>query len=863
MAQQNIPELFAYARNRTTCYGAVRNLIEFTEDIRFNACSEISFKVPQKIYNADTESWMDNPMYDILEEDVLIYVCDDHAYFKFPVRQPGDNTFYKRNLVTDPTKARGESTTRLNMNNYLSGFQVYPETELFDIGGDSGYVFHQFQKINGVSSTKSGELMDYTSYLNGYTTLVNAGNYDQYVACQEYIPIAATDVLVLDNWISNGRRVNPNDTSDTPYRGWGWHVECYTDADTATFVNEIVHTGDHIARIDVASILPDGGYIRLWYDCGSFPSSYFNLSGDSSSYSWSSNYIYPLHGFAKIYSGERYCSSIQLVTSTGWVYPKMHWFTITTTSEEDDGICRTKTVTAYSYEYTLKNKTITTTEDTLALYTPPAIYELINGLNTTGYGWLRDCYLGDNGTTIYGPGMAQHTPKGLLNYVLEENPGWSLGHISAKLMTTYRTIPAVDDTDIYSFLMDTVQQLYHCFFVFDNDNKTISAYTYNDMNISWSTDTSSGISLTWDNAIKSFQKENKATMSFTSLRIHTSDDQYGLGLVTPTGNNVIHNFNNILDELDFVPEGSPSGSRTLRTAVEAWQAAYSSALTSYRSTAKSFVSGNMRLVKAESAKEMALAEYRAVADKINTYLNDDYAGDSSLPTYLLGETPITYSQASNRDYKLCHTSALKAELKAAVRTYWDAYDELQEANTALYGTSGYYTQLTNATKPLTLDPLSTNNNAVLTTTERLALLEYIKEGSWTDSNATFSETYGVDDIYDTLTDVYNEALYDLQNRLNTIQYDFTVDVANIDAIPELKHYSDKLYLGRPFYLTVSDSEVILPIFLAKHINYKDDSDFSLSFTTDIRRSPLEFRYADLYGTITQTSVTDNTFTFDT
>ena len=95
-----------YERNRNTCTGVVKSLIEYTEDIRFNACSEISFKVPQKIYDIDAEQWIDNPVYDSLVEDKLLYLCDETKYFKYPIRVPGGRNFYTRNLVTDTSLAR-------------------------------------------------------------------------------------------------------------------------------------------------------------------------------------------------------------------------------------------------------------------------------------------------------------------------------------------------------------------------------------------------------------------------------------------------------------------------------------------------------------------------------------------------------------------------------------------------------------------------------------------------------------------------------------------------------------------------------------------------------------------------------------
>lgn len=52
-----------------------------------------------------------------------------------------------------------------------------------------------------------------------------------------------------------------------------------------------------------------------------------------------------------------------------------------------------------------------------------------------------------------------------------------------------------------------------------------------------------------------------------------------------------------------------------------------------------------------------------------------------------------------------------------------------------------------------------------------------------------------------------------------------------------------------------------PVCMAMHINYDDDTDFSLTFNTDYNTKPLKMKFTKLFSTINQTSVIESTWTF--
>lgn len=895
MAEVKAPEIFSYARNREVCRGAVRNLIDFTEDIRFNACSEISFTVPKYIYNIETEEWLENPVYRYLEEDELLYLCDENEYFKYPVRKPGGSSYYTLDSLTNLTasKARDiDEDLSFNVNNCANHFLMHQETELFDIGSKAGYSFTQFQHIGEAPSNLStyGNIMDYSARLNTWTsasaTTSGLTTYSNHIACSAFIPVSAGDIIAANNSIPSSSSGNAYNSSGTLYNkgryvGWHWHIDFYTKDDVATMVGSFENSDAPLSsgavRLNVTDYLPNGGYIRFWSDANESGSTYYNLSGDSSSWSWSAKYQYPAYGLIKIYSGERRCKYIALEDTSGYEYPKMHWFVITSTSELYDGIDRVKTVNAYSYEYTLKNMTISTDEEILPLYIPQPIYRLVNSSS-----WYTDVYEKSGTPSGYMTSNgAQKIAKGILNYILDEHRGWTLGNISSDLMTTYRSIPSMDDTDLYSVLTTTIQDLYHCFIVFDNDEMTISAYTLKDListlNPNANPQTSQGdflsddraIKLTWDNSIKQLTKENKGGHTYNALHVHTGDTTYGIGLYNPHGSNTIYNFTPFMDELEYTPTGA---SRTLRAAVYEWQTQYNqyinTTLVSYRNYqgrdtggigSGTIIDTNLKLVQAETARDLAMSEYRAVVSKINGYLKNELPS-ISIPDALLSDAPLSPSDVSSRATNLCHSADLKMELLGAAKAYASAAQEYSDAKSNF---ETRYNYLKNRAQKFTLNPTANVSDAILTPVERRALLNHIKEGVWKDENAVFSDTYSVDDISSTIIEVLNNALNDLRTRLCSIQYDFTIDITNIHAIPMFDQLQRKMYMGLPVYFDIGENDLAQPIMLERHINYKDPTDYSYTFTTDMKRRPLQFRFSDLYSTISQTSVADSEITFDT
>ena len=71
-----------------------------------------------------------------------------------------------------------------------------------------------------------------------------------------------------------------------------------------------------------------------------------------------------------------------------------------------------------------------------------------------------------------------------------------------------------------------------------------------------------------------------------------------------------------------------------------------------------------------------------------------------------------------------------------------------------------------------------------------------------------------------------------------------------------------LRVGQTLRLNTQDNKWVSPILLELHINYTDPDDFSMKFTTDYNRKISQYRYSDLYDSISRVSTSDRQFTFN-
>lgn len=902
--KRDVPEIYVLSPNRETYLSTVKDVSEFTEDIRFNACSEVSFTTPSKIYDIENEVWIDNPSYESLSKNNLLFIQDNTDYFKVPVRTYGDSSFYSLGTQT----ARNVNAMQFTPTFTNSNCVISSETELFDIGSDSGYMYQGWTEIKsrGNEPILNGSLISYQDRIGEFNThqdLQYASNICKaykYIACDSFIPVHGYDVLSFSSYEGSTEYYkfsihfyNDNtedsaigslfvDTETSPYNS---RVNRWTMAE---WINEIVGGSNYTASWE--------GYLRV--GAYSVNSNYnYDTSYDGSNTttdSWDYTFYYPTQGHVKIYSGERLCTSVKNKSTNGYRNIKMHWFVITDIKEVDYGLYKTKEVSAKSYEYVLQNHLFAVSEETLPLFIPECINDTVNSDS-----WIIDKYTTLSSLTTTRTGEQKLT-LGILNQILKYAPAWSLENISSSAMTKYRQVSEVDDADIYSFLMNTIQPTYNCFILFDNDDLTMHIYSQLDLfSVNDTFNPNTYIHLTWDNSIKELEKQHISEGGITALNVHSADDTYGIGVINPTGNNMVYRFNEVIDQMDYNVEPG----RTLADAVSLWVSEWEDNST-YKGYGQTLIGSNIKLIKAESQYAECLAQYRSIVDEIRIKINANKS--SSGPWYVFqnkaGVSLDPYIDQIMLSYKPTSADNIRKlfnEENTGIgynSTYGRGYfavdhklfEKLREAaldlnavkQTVTNARSNYNTsvnRMREIAKTLTLNyntALEANNNdasayqgnggtTILSANEIKELQNYLVEGSWTNENVTFSDAYSASDIITTIGSLYQDVNEDLINRLSTENYEFTVSLANIRALKGFDLVMDRFRLGETFYLHYSDSEFVAqPMLLETHINYKDETDFSYTFTTDYKSKPLQYRFADLYATIPQTSVESHAFTFD-
>ncbi|SCX76778.1 hypothetical protein [Ruminococcus sp. YE282] len=907
-----IPNVILYEMNKKDPIGVLRNINGFECDYHFNSTSEIKFEIPKKIYNSETYQWIDNPRYDDIKPDMLLYLTDPTEQYKFNGSPILNDSEYSLKSKSDTTP-RPLTNMRYNVNGGLNNFEVQEETLLFDLGLSKGYSWewqHYFDSHNQYAEQKA--LTDSSQY-EGYYGY-------KHLCCNSFIPVENGDIIAIrsgatgsptfiyrgffydDNDSTTMRRnllhsednsyVQPNPISrigvnDLQTKKHRRAVEIIatnngsitvTDIDgipynigvaenihssgikgtsngnvfTANDPEDIVEGKKYYVgyNVDVSTNLSTG-YMR--FDC-------VDIKATKTSKQWTWH-LMP-ENYVQIYSGLRNVTKFNVGEKTSYAI-KQVWWVITNTEENNDGINKTKTVTAKSYEHILTQKTFSLSEGTMPLFFPNKIYNLI-----TSSSWRRDVW--ENNGIKYESTAPQRCNRGVLNQILDYMPEWKIGYVdseiksnvpAATLCCKYRSLDEVNNEVVYSFLMNEVEKAYQCFFIFDSENMTINIISGNPTSIDKNgapqkdgmVGSSSNIILTWSNAIKKTNIKATEDRAVTALRVHTADDQYGMGLINPTGNNILYNFSAYKSQMQYIADSDKN--RTLWEAIQAWQSAYDSVKSDYQSAAQSYVGKLLEIIQNESSISESLAQYRSVADKINI------GAESQGITNRYVDYPIYYS-VINLDVTENWRKPHVADLYSASKNYYEALAK-RDSNIDIKDSN--YKTMRNSRYLLTMDyktAVANEGYAILSPKEVLELQKFIVEGDWTNENAVFSENFSAGDIISTLKSVYAEAKVDHDNYISQQCYEFDVSSTNIMDLDGFEKNLDDLTLGRMVTLQLNNGDWQFPILMGYHIDHADDSNFSMTFDTNYSNKPLKKRFAKLFDAINQSSSSSNSYTYE-
>lgn len=921
MKQTNkIPNVILYSMNKKDPIGVLRNINEFKCDYHFNSTSEMTFEIPQKIYDSEKYEWIDNPHYDDIKPDMVLYLTDPTEIYKFngsPVLSDSNYSLKSKNDIPIG-RVRPSSNMKFNANVGLNGFEVQEETLLFDLGLSKGYTWewqHYFDSHNHYAENKA---VSDESYYEG-----SNNNYMGYkhLCCNSYIPVENGDIIAVRSGIT-GSSSFP--TGSFRFRGFLYEDDNSTTmiknllaSDNATFwaanpvsrigVNNIetekkrrvktiiatnngsitvtdddgtpfnigvaanihssgingtssgnvftaTNSGDIVAgteyyvgyEINISTNISEG-YVR--FDCIDTKATKTYRNG-TTTWTW---HLMP-ENYVQIYSGLRNVTKFNVGAKTPYSIRQV-WWVVTNIEENNDGVSKIKTVTAKSYEHTLSQKTFSLSEATMPLFFPDKIHQLITSPN-----WRRDLWTDDNVTPKESK-AAQRCNRGVLNQIFDFMPDWEIGYVDSEICCKYRGLDEVNNEQIYSFLMDEVEKAYQCFFIFDTENMTINIISGNPTSVNSNgaptqdgiVGSASNIVLTWSNAIKSTNIKATEDKVVTALKVHTADDEYGMGLINPTGNNILYNFTAYKSQMQYVAD--PDKNRTLWEAIEAWQTEYNRLKPIYESAAQTYVDKLLEIIKNESSISNSLAEYRSVVDKISV---GAAAAEVDSP-YL--DYPIYYT-VINLEFPASWAKPYLSDLYSASKSYYESL-ATRDSNVSLRDSN--YRTMRDSRNRLTMDyktAVAHEGYSILSPKEVLELQKFIVEGDWTNENAVFSENFSAADIINTLKSVYAEAKIDHDNYISQQCYEFDVSSTNIMDLDGFAENIEELTLGRMLSLQLDSGDWQFPILMGYHIDYSDDNSFEMTFDTNYSNKPIQKRFAKLFDSISQSSGSANTYTFE-
>lgn len=819
-------------RNLAENYGAVTQYTNANMKLRFDTISELSFDVPQKLYDTESEKWIDNPTYNNLEKGNTLYTDWDNCANSIPLREVGDKHFY----IQSPT---GKGT-------YKNVHFSLKDDDNDGVSYTSSDVAKLRQHIS--CDTQYAYIDDYGKIQSGYQNLTEQG-YDspsRYYVSSPFYEVENGDIIEF-----YGFRATPTNKYFA-YKGFFYSQQ---DEDTVLKTPRFTYS--------------DGGYFLCnsttgiqRYQVSGLPDgkkSYFRIAVYLNDASYDGGIV----GNVDIYSHKQYLKSADSSTSEiNWNIRKQlsnQYWVIKNVSIDNSQKVSVKTVTAYSYESVLSDRQIVLDGTVLNLYTPPPIKAVIESDNFR----VADPPIISTGSKF----MQTLSNDGILNQILDCLPNWSMGYISPELMGKYRTFDETKAYNIYSLLVDDVQSLFQCFIIFDTTNLTINAYTKDDIL------SDSKLLMSYHNAIKSATISSEDTEVVTALHIHTSDDTYGISLINPLGNDIIYNFDFYMQQLGNVcgKAGVPLSTRITnwknrikeRMVVGTYINDYGNSVKGYLSTARTFIRSNKDVIKYKSQLKTIFDEYVAKVKVINisSSLNDSgYKSHIFSTSYVETQTELEkwtakfYGGQENLSTLLDLSAKyynIKTLLSNAQSDYNNALKRMRAINQEVSLKGGKFINASNR------EPIRNFED------DELEILQYyIKEGDWTDNNATFSEEYNVDDIYNTLKDTYDKAQLDMQDCISQPSYDMDILMVNLLDIQEYKDVLKTLFLGSKSYVEVERGVWRQPVLLEIDIDFYDRAKSKMIFTTDYKRKPMELRFRDLYDSVNKISVSDNTFNYE-
>ena len=446
-----------------------------------------------------------------------------------------------------------------------------------------------------------------------------------------------------------------------------------------------------------------------------------------------------------------------------------------------------KNIHCYSREFELNNKLIREYK-----FTSRKIYSPINELDNDGY------------------------QRGVMNYITTLT-SWSLDVDSflnqVDLLNKYRAFD-LSELTLFDFLINKIQKVYNCIFIFDTINKKISVKLIEDLNIN------NGLYINEYNYMKTINQEIKYDEIITRLYCYGKDG-ISINSINPTGVPYIENFD-FFKTTTFMSQELINALNNytilLDTQNGTFSILYNELLTLY----------DIQRTLLGELNDLFAGKYIFDLDTEKDVLieNGLYQIQDAIDVAIKNNDDLTQLNIdlSNKELEILNK---QAELDQSVFTLTPLTNREIEIIEILskhltFDYSGIISNQTNINNKLTeisnFRWLISKENPINFTANNLIELDFfIREKTLSDST------------YETVEDLYDEAINQLL-KISNPPISFNIDVVDFLQIVEGKVDSSKLILGNLVYISFDKFGIDIQVRLVGYSHNYDDKKLTLSFS---------------------------------
>ncbi len=415
-----------------------------------------------------------------------------------------------------------------------------------------------------------------------------------------------------------------------------------------------------------------------------------------------------------------------------------------------------------------------------------------------------------DGVCLYQVGDSEHS---LLNLVLEKIPSWSIGYVDPNIATLQRSFE-IDNQDIYSFLTSDVAEAFGCMFMFDTLHNTINVYNQDTI----SKDTN--IVISFNNLAKQVKITPDIESIKTCLTLIGDDDLTVREL--NMGYDRIYNFDYFISP-EYMSDDLIAACENYKTTYNQCKEQYTPLITQYQ---------NLIIEIAKLDHEMLPTTPLPTKDG-QLVTTEELANNKTVwEEYCLTELK-TYKKAYEGRQSVLMQKGYGDASKSEYKTlYLPVYNILQNINAEIAIRESQIAELENQKIDLNVQMqtivsmVDIQNN--FTEEQWLYLSKFIREETLNDSNYVVTDSMTQEEALDmqkSFLDFGNNQLL----KVSQPQFSFSMDMANIFAIPEFKNQLDKFALFNYITVLIRDDYYMKVKILSFDIDFEDKKNFSVTF----------------------------------